>query len=1261
MKTMLKHLWLAVSLIVAASMILLLSDMEQRQRSAPSTATKHAYPAIAIMQHASTRVLDSHVQGVLSRLQERGYVAPDQANIRCYNAQGDYPTATAIAREIVSGSSDIVITSSTVSLQSMARANENGRKLHVFGAVTDPYGTGVGISGPEPEQHPPYMAGIGTFQPVENSFRIAREMNPDLKRVGTVWNPGEQCSEACLRKARSICAELGLELIEANAANTSEMPEALRSVLTRGVEAIWVGGDTVAMAAIDLIARQAQQTGIAVFSNSPVDVERGLLFGLGADYFQVGEYTAEVAATILGGADPAGLRIDNVIPEQLRVNRDTLTRLDPAWHLTPALQQRLADAKGPGAGQVLKPAAHRTYRIGLSYIVPAPVFDLAIQGFRDELAQLGFIEGKNLELNLQHANGDMSFLPQSIASLLQAQPDVLVAMSTPSLSSAIAHADGVNIAFGVVSAPLAAGAGESFEKHLPHVTGIAQQLPTEELFDWTVRLFPQARTIGALYNPSEANSAKEIVDLRRILQQRGLELEQVAVYSTSEVPEGIRSLLNRKVDLVFAMGDNTVANGMPAMVKACRQHAVPLIAEDIGLMGSGALISCAPGPYSDGRELARLSARLLLGADPAAIPITYGKKREFTLDLTALRRLGLTPSVELLKRADVFFNLKDKGEDPARIVLVNLVNNAALTDAINGVEAGLKEMGLRRGRDYTLKEYNAQGDMSQVAQILDQVAQEHPDALVTVTTPVFIAAAKKGFDFPVVFTVASDPEKLGLFQSGRPRNITGVHDDPQVGRVLELTRKQHPGLTAVGIVYDPAQMNSMISVEKLRSAGARQNVAVLEATASTASDLPMATQALIQRGAQAIILSADNLAVTGFAAIHKVARGAGIPIYTTDMELVKKGAMGGIGESYFDWGHQSARQLARVLAGVAPADIPIAATQVYEQTAVQQAQDNGVASAALEHGTAPLKLRCVLYSETEFAERCLEGYRDGIAAAGLVEGRDYNLRVFNAQGDMSTLSSIMTAIKSEQVDLLMVVSTPTLQAALRLAGESTRIVFTGVGDGVKAGAGKSETEHLPNVTGISTRSPFAGMARLIRLTLPAAQRVGTLFTPGEINSVLYKDWFSQALNREGLELEAVPVSSSADVAQAAAQLCSKNIDAVAQIVDNLTRPGFALIARRAEENALPVYVFDSDQMKDGGVLCLSRDYYDAGREAAQKAVRVLNGERPADIPFNNTRSETLLLNRARAQKYHLRLTEDLLDQATEFTPTPDAEIEREKK
>ena len=275
---------------------------------------------------------------------------------------------------------------------------------------------------------------------------------------------------------------------------------------------------------------------------------------------------------------------------------------------------------------------------------------------------------------------------------------------------------------------------------------------------------------------------------------------------------------------------------------------------------------------------------------------------------------------------------------------------------------------------------------------------------------------------------------------------------------------------------------------------------------------------------------------------------------------------------------------------------------------------------------------------------------DGIRRAGLQEGRDFVLTSYNAQGDMSTLSSIMTTVRADRVDLLMVVSTPALQAALRQAGDRTRIVFTGVGDGVRAGAGKSETDHLPNVTGISTRSPFDGMARIIKKTLPDARRVGTLFTPAEINSVLYKDWFKEALEKQGLELAAVPVTSSADVAQAAIQLCGRDIQAVAQVVDNLTRPGFALIARKAADNNLPTFVFDSAQMKEGGVVCLARDYYDAGLEAAEKAVRVLRGQNPGDIPFSNTRSEKLMLNPELAAKYNLRLSDELLKKVTLYKP-----------
>jgi len=676
MVNLIKNLWLAVLLILGASLLLLLSDLEQR-KGRKKDIDQNRFPSIAIMQIRSTPLLDNHVAGVTDRLQELGFVAPDKQNIRIFNPQGDLATANTIAREIVNGSYELVITSSTLSLQTFAKANLTTGKLHVFGAVTDPYGTGVGITGVEPGQHPPYMAGIGTFQPVKRAFQVLRELQPAIKKVGVVWNPGEQCSEACLHQARKICSELGISLVEAIATNTSEVAEVARSLMAKGIEAVWIGGDTVAMSSAGMIINLAKQSGIPVFTNDPVDAANGALFGIGANYHTVGVYTADLAAQILKGKSPSEFRIENVIPEELKINNEVLASLGKSWQLT-----------------------------------------------------------------------------ESLSEILQNQ----------------------------------AKSNEEAKTTLP------------------------------------------------------------------------------------------------------------------------------PG------------------------------------------------------------------------------------------------------------------------------------------------------------------------------------------------EKQNPPT----------------AVSKQTNAGMTQS----------------------------------------------------IPHF---------------------------------------------------------------------------KLRVVLYSETEFAERCREGVMDGIKGAGLTEGKNFELKYYNAQGDMSTLSSIMTTVKADQADLLIAISTPALQAAIRQAGVDTKIVFTGVGDGVKAGAGKSETDHLPNVTGITTRSPFDGMAALIKATIPSVKQVGTLFSPAEINSVLYKDWFKEALQKQGLELIAIPVTSSAEITQAATELCRNNLQLVCQIVDNLTRPGFALIARKAAENNLPVYVFDSDQMKDGGVVCLARDYYDAGMEAAVLVIDILKGKNPGQIPFSNTQNEKLIYNPELAKRFQLKISEIVTKKAIIFT------------
>lgn len=922
----LRQLRAAIILIAATSGVLLLSDMQRGKDIRVKAETTPAFPRIAVMQITSTSLLDAHVAGIMDGLQAAGRLAPNRGNVRVYNPQGDYAIANAMAAEITKGDFDLIISSSTMALQIIAKANLTERKRHVFGAVTFPQGAGVGITGPGESEHPAWLSGIGTFQPVRRAFEIMHAMNPSVRRVGVVWNPGEQCSEACLNEARAACEKLGISLLEANAGNTAEVGDAVQSLLSRAIEAIWIGGDTVANASAVLIIRLARQAGIPVFTNDHVDAGKGALFGLGANYYTVGRYTAEMAAAILAGRSQASFRTDNVIPEKFSVNHEVLAKLAPAWRLTDDLRELEKAAPSPSPAGV-SPVRDRPARVALCYFAPAPVFEAALNGFRERMALGGYREGKNLELIVQHANGDMSSLPQVTASLMAGNPDVYVPFSTPCLASAVQQGDAMKVVFGVVSAPLEAGAGTSFSEHLPNLTGSVRALPAAELFDRMRALFPGAVRIGALYNPGEPDSAKEISGLRDIFSTRGLALEAVPARNGAEASGGVSALLARKIDVVFLPADDAVVSAMPVIANACNERKIPMIADDSSLMGGGALMSCAPSPYACGAGAADLVVRVLNGESPEDIPFTPVRDYELTLDLAAARLHGVALPVDWLIRADGFYRSGARYGRPARVALINVVDNPSLSRAEAGFEAGMKSLGLRPGQDYTLRKYNAQGDMSALPQIFDVVQSGQPDLVATVTTPVLMAAVKRITTVPLVFTVASDPRRLNLFNNGRPANVCGVHDDPPVGALLDMAIRRHPTLKTVGTVYDPSQMNALISYEKLTAACSAKGIRLLERAGSAVSDLPMAVQALIQAGAEAIIVSADNLITTGFPAVSGAAAASNIPVFATEPALMEQGAAGCIGADYAAWGEQAGRMAARILAGVPPALMPIEPTR----------------------------------------------------------------------------------------------------------------------------------------------------------------------------------------------------------------------------------------------------------------------------------------------------------------------------------------------
>ena len=123
-------------------------------------------------------------------------------------------------------------------------------------------------------------------------------------------------------------------------------------------------------------------------------------------------------------------------------------------------------------------------------------------------------------------------------------------------------------------------------------------------------------------------------------------------------------------------------------------------------------------------------------------------------------------------------------------------------------------------------------------------------------------------------------------------------------------------------------------------------------------------------------------------------------------------------------------------------------------------------------------------------------------------------------------------------------------------------MFALVSNPVLAGAGSSNEDHLPHVTGITVVSPFQEMMSIL-LEFPEIRRVGTLFAPAEVNSVFYKDLMLSAAERAGIEVELIGVNTSSEVVDAAISLCSRDIDAVCQITDSLSSSTFAAIAKAA--------------------------------------------------------------------------------------------------
>lgn len=635
----LKRLALGVALIVLVSSVLLVSDWGRRRSGADGV--RH----LAILQHASTPALDSGVEGMIASLAQAGFVEGASVVIRRYNAENDMATANAIAKQITNGDYDLVLTASTISMQAVANANRAGTTMHVFGLVSDPFSAGVGLSGDDPFRHPRHLVGYGTLQPVAEAFALARRLRPGLETVGTVWNPSEANSQAQLALARATCERLGIGLLEAAVDATPAVGEAASSLVGRDVQAIWIPGDVTVLTAVDAVVSAARKGRIPVFTSIPGNAERGALFDLGADYHEVGRLAGELAAEILRGVDPATIAVKNVLPQTLRLNPAALAGLKDRWQV-PDDVRRLAAARAPTA----TPLA-RKWRVDLLEYVNVLDVEEAEAGMRLGLRDAGLVEGRDYEIRVRNAQGDMATLSTMVDAALSSGADLLLTLSTPTLQAALRRAREVPVVFTFVADAVAAGAGRSNEDHLPNVTGVPSFGAYDDMIDVVRECLPAARRIGMLFVPGEVNSVYSKEKLEQAAARRGLELVAVAVNTSTDVPDAALALLAQGIDALCQGGSNLTAAAFASIARPAERARVPVFGFLSSDFGNGAAVVVARDYFDGGREAGLLAARIMRGERPAAIPFQPLRTMRLLVNLEAARAVGLTIPASLVARA----------------------------------------------------------------------------------------------------------------------------------------------------------------------------------------------------------------------------------------------------------------------------------------------------------------------------------------------------------------------------------------------------------------------------------------------------------------------------------------------------------------------------------------------------------------------------------------------------------------------------------
>ena len=283
----------------------------------------------------------------------------------------------------------------------------------------------------------------------------------------------------------------------------------------------------------------------------------------------------------------------------------------------------------------------RKIKIGILQLVEHDALDQARKGFVDGLAERGLIDGQNIVIDYENAQGEQANCCLLGNKLINQKTDLILAIATPAAQALANATKDIPILITAITSPEAAGLVESNQMPKTNVSGTSDLAPVKKQIGLIKNLKPSAQKIGILFCSNEANSEYQANLAAKEIEKLGLKSQIFTVSQSSEVAQVVQNMIT-SVDAIYTPTDNMMASTMPTISAIATPENIPIVCGETNVVSKGAIGTYGMDYYKLGKLAANQAVEILIhGRNPQDMAIEYLQDNELTLNSDIIDALGI--------------------------------------------------------------------------------------------------------------------------------------------------------------------------------------------------------------------------------------------------------------------------------------------------------------------------------------------------------------------------------------------------------------------------------------------------------------------------------------------------------------------------------------------------------------------------------------------------------------------------------------------